>query len=124
MQDYKRSLACALSVGLAFTQAAPFNINDLYDSIHQHVLSPIADIVPASSLKHSQDIIHASSIVSLLPEHEYEDWLSKQTTMAFESIINNIGGYGQGIDDVMRGGVIASPSKDKPDYYYQVCFSL
>lgn len=62
-----------------------------------------------------------SSTVSLVPEQVYESWIASERGIAFESILDNIGGYGEGLNDVMRGAVIASPSKKDPDYYYQVC---
>ncbi|ANB11228.1 glucan 1,4-alpha-glucosidase [Sugiyamaella lignohabitans] len=55
---------------------------------------------------------------SLINEIEYEDWLKTETDLAFDRVISNIGGYGQGLDDVLPGAVIASPSKSKPNYYY------
>lgn len=49
--------------------------------------------------------------------------VKNESEYAFESIIKNIGHYGPGLDDVMPGAVIASPSKTSPNYYYQVCYS-
>lgn len=61
------------------------------------------------------------SIVSLIPRFAYEKWVESESNYAFEAIIRNIGGYGPGLEDVMPGAVIASPSKQNPNYYYQVC---
>lgn len=60
-----------------------------------------------------------SSTVTIIPPEQYERWIEHQTHISFEGIIKNIGGYGPGLEDVMRGAVIASPSKSHPDYYYQ-----
>lgn len=61
----------------------------------------------------------SSSTVTIIPPEQYERWIELETHLAFENIIKNIGSYGPGLDDVMRGAVIASPSKSHPDYYYQ-----
>ncbi|CAR27619.1 hypothetical protein ZYGR_0N01010 [Zygosaccharomyces rouxii] len=49
-------------------------------------------------------------------------WLEEQTSISFEKILENIGD--SDINDlyqqnVAEGAVIASPSKDKPDYFFQ-----
>jgi glucoamylase len=79
--------------------------------------------LPKSPL-HSEKLLQkakslGSSTVTIIPPEQYERWIEHQTHIAFERIINNIGGYGQDLKDVMRGAVIASPSKSHPDYYYQ-----
>lgn len=49
-------------------------------------------------------------------------WLEEQTSISFEKILENIGDsninelYKQ---NVAEGAIIASPSKDRPDYFYQ-----
>lgn len=50
-------------------------------------------------------------------DSELELWLTRQKKVAFESILENIGGIGR--DDVAPGAVIASPSKMMPNYFYQ-----
>lgn len=54
-----------------------------------------------------------------VPYEELERWLVDEAEIAFESIIHNIGGHGDGLDDVLKGIVVASRSKSWPDYYYQ-----
>lgn len=48
-----------------------------------------------------------------------ENWLILQKKISFESILNNIGGVGINDDAVAIGAVIASPSKERPNYFYQ-----
>lgn len=52
---------------------------------------------------------------------DFNEWLSQQRSICFEGIINNIGGISNTLDDkeVAGGAVIASPSKIKPNYFYQ-----
>lgn len=49
----------------------------------------------------------------------FESWLEEQKRFSFDSILENIGGVGFKYNDVAEGAVIASPSKDHPNYYYQ-----
>lgn len=107
--------------GLGFAFDISISTNGWYDSI-QHVIKSVSDQLP-NHKPCNEAKSHISSIISLIPAHQYESWISAETEVAFESIIKNIGGYRVGIDDVMRGAVIASPSKNHPDYYYQVRLS-
>ncbi|KAJ5937058.1 glucan 1-4-alpha-glucosidase [Penicillium verhagenii] len=45
-------------------------------------------------------------------------WLSTETSIALQSILDNIGSAGEYATTVDSGIVIASPSLDSPDYYY------
>lgn len=53
------------------------------------------------------------------PQADFDLWISYQTKFSFESILKNIGGVGLKSDEVAVGAVIASPSRAKPDYFYQ-----
>lgn len=108
-----QAAALLLTSGLVFTTAVPIGINGWYDCI-QNVFKSISDQLPS----HKPKPFLSTSIVSLIPKQEYESWISSERDIAFESIIKNIGGWGQ--DEVMTGAVIASPSKSHPDYFYQV----
>lgn len=95
---------------LPLSSALPISISTFYCSIQQ-VLDTVSDkLRPASS---------DPSVASLIPEQEYESWIDNESDIAFESIIQNIGGYGS-VEGVMAGSVVASPSKQYPDYFYQV----
>lgn len=72
----------------------------------------------------SSDDYKQHSIVSLIPRFAYERWIESEAHYAFEGIIRNTGGYGPGLEDVLPGAVIASPSKHRPNYYYQVSCQL
>lgn len=110
--------ALYLTSGLALASALPISVNDWYNSI-QHVLKSISDQLPKQKPS-TNTTAFISSIISLIPLREYESWISTESEIAFESIVKNIGGYGEGLDEVMRGAVIASPSKSHPNYFYQV----
>ncbi|ODQ81659.1 glycoside hydrolase family 15 protein [Babjeviella inositovora NRRL Y-12698] len=46
-------------------------------------------------------------------------WLEQQRNISFHGILDNIGGLGIKGPDVSVGAVVASPSKNNPDYFYQ-----
>lgn len=50
---------------------------------------------------------------------ELDSWLDLEKEVAFNGILSNIGGIGIHSDEVSHGAVIASPSKVKPNYFYQ-----
>lgn len=54
-------------------------------------------------------------------QSEYEKWLVTQGNTSFQGILNNIGGISEFLEgtEVSEGTVIASPSKNKPNYFYQ-----
>ncbi|ODV82559.1 glycoside hydrolase family 15 protein [[Candida] arabinofermentans NRRL YB-2248] len=56
-----------------------------------------------------------------IPRSDFEGWLQVQEAIAFKGILNNIGGFGgfEESDNVTVGAVIASPSKKRPNYFYQ-----
>lgn len=49
----------------------------------------------------------------------FEDWLVYQEDVCLRSILNNIGGNFTTDKDLLPGVIIASPSKENPNYYYQ-----
>lgn len=69
----------------------------------------------SSSDSNSNDLKHSSS-------ESFDDWLNLQENIAFKSILNNIGGFngGNGLNtEISKGAVIASPSTNRPNYFYQ-----
>lgn len=49
---------------------------------------------------------------------DFESWLQSESVIAFNKLVDNIGGYGTNGDAVINGMPIASPSRLDPDYYY------
>lgn len=122
---YKTHLMLLLTTGVAFTSALPIELERFVDNV-QHKFS-----WPSFSFNHDKQQLSVNeqnkydrySIVSLIPQIDYENWLVNESEYSFDAIIRNIGGYGPGLDDALPGTVIASPSKTHPNYYYQVCIS-
>ncbi|KAK6455736.1 Glucoamylase GLU1 precursor [Scheffersomyces xylosifermentans] len=52
---------------------------------------------------------------------DFETWVVEQKKVSFQGILNNIGGVSEflNVSEVSKGAVIASPSKNKPNYFYQ-----
>lgn len=123
---YLKQASLLLYSGIAVTTAIPLNLGQLLGNLEQTVLR--WQSTDPKTIQDEQIIINTNgtnlydrySIVSLIPREEYEHWLRTESEYAFEAIIRNTGGYGPGLDDVLPGAVIASPSKSHPNYYYQV----
>ncbi|CCE82323.1 Piso0_002043 [Millerozyma farinosa CBS 7064] len=52
---------------------------------------------------------------------DFEDWISSAEKFTFKGILNNIGGVSDVLDEeeVRYGVIIASPSKERPNYFHQ-----
>jgi glucoamylase len=115
---------------IPLTTALPLNLIHYYENLRQSVLNhPFSlptSLWPVSSapklLSTSSHLGFAESVL-LISKDDYERWIERETHMAFESIIQNIGGCYSGPDladgAVTPGAVVASPSKQAPDYFYQ-----
>jgi glucoamylase len=61
--------------------------------------------------------------VPLKPEGEsqasFEQWLKEEEGRALQKLLSNIAPRGSNVQDAAAGSVIASPSKENPNYYYQ-----
>lgn len=59
--------------------------------------------------------------LDIIEQSEYEKWLVTQGNTSFQGILNNIGGISEFLQEkeVSEGAVIASLSKNKPNYFYQ-----
>ncbi|ODV76804.1 glycoside hydrolase family 15 protein [Suhomyces tanzawaensis NRRL Y-17324] len=62
-----------------------------------------------------------SSVQDNIRNNNFETWIIKQKEVSFQGILNNIGGISDFLNEteVAKGAVIASPSKNDPDYFYQ-----
>lgn len=100
----------------------PLNLLQYYDNLKQSILSHPFSLPPTLSQLTFNNYDYTQQSISLISEKDYEYWINHETHVAFESIIQNIGGpYGgpDVADIVMPGAVIASPSKHSPNYFYQ-----
>jgi len=48
-----------------------------------------------------------------------EEWLEKERAIALDKLLANVAPGGRNVQDAAPGSVIASPSKKRPNYYYQ-----
>ncbi|KAF2708815.1 glycoside hydrolase family 15 protein [Pleomassaria siparia CBS 279.74] len=55
----------------------------------------------------------------LLERDVLDDWVKREERVALDRLLKNFAPGGEDLEGVALGSVIASPSRDKPDYYYQ-----
>ena len=48
-----------------------------------------------------------------------DSWLAKEEKTALDNLLANVAPGGRNVPDAIAGSVIASPSKQHPNYYYQ-----
>lgn len=66
-----------------------------------------------------QDKDNEGSVPGLLvSSSEFVDWFEKERAIAFERMMDNVGGYGKEAQGVLDGVPVASPSRENPDYWY------
>lgn len=99
-----------------------FNLIPRVTSVEFDTLSVLLDFSPFQAgswfnFGSQHDSFDSDGFLST--DGELEVWLEKQGKISFESILKNIGGVGIESSNVAKGAVIASPSKVKPNYFYQ-----
>jgi glucoamylase len=53
------------------------------------------------------------------PLSSLDEWLQREEDIAVDSLLANVAPFGRNVPDAAPGSVIASPSKDHPNYYFQ-----
>ncbi|KAF1993046.1 glycoside hydrolase family 15 protein [Amniculicola lignicola CBS 123094] len=61
---------------------------------------------------------HAGEVQKPLRE-SLDGWIEQQERRALEKLLENVAPGGRNVEDVVGGAVIASPSKEHPNYFYQ-----
>ena len=51
-----------------------------------------------------------------------DSWLVREEKIALDKLLANVAPGGRNVDDAAPGSVIASPSKEHPNYFYQCQF--
>lgn len=112
------------------TQALPLCGNPISEITSNWITNPLEffdyqfrsffSLIPKkqSSTKYISTGIESLYNLSEISE-DFDSWLDSEKEIAFQGILANIGGIGITSDDVSPGAVIASPSKFKPNYFYQ-----
>ncbi|KAK6461668.1 Glucoamylase GLU1 precursor [Scheffersomyces coipomensis] len=103
------------------------NINDLVtaettksaSSSISYYQSVLAGYLP--SFFNQENVIELKSDENNDINTDFESWIHRQKDISFQGILNNIGGISSTLSEseVSEGAVIASPSRIKPDYFYQ-----
>lgn len=94
------SVACGLPLWLDW--------NDIQQQFHQIFL--ISTNSKSSIHKELLPLSSSHKTVTLVPYDKFLNWIKVQQSLSFDRILENI---------LPNGAVIASPSKEAPNYYYQ-----
>ncbi|OCL02378.1 glycoside hydrolase family 15 protein, partial [Glonium stellatum] len=57
--------------------------------------------------------------LQLNPQSSLDDWLEREREIALDNLLANVAPGGRNVLDAAPGSVIASPSRQHPNYYYQ-----
>jgi glucoamylase len=75
-----------------------------------------------SNLRHTQSVLRESlqlARTDLGPQSSFNTWLEQEEKIALDKLLRNVAPGGANAPDAAPGTVIASPSKEHPNYYYQ-----
>jgi glucoamylase len=75
-----------------------------------------------SNLRHTQSVLRESlhlEKTGLGPQSSLSTWLEQEEKIALDKLLRNVAPGGDNAPDAAPGTVIASPSKQHPNYYYQ-----
>jgi glucoamylase len=61
----------------------------------------------------------AKEKADLGPQSSFEAWIEEEETIALDKLLSNIAPGGANAKEAAPGSVIASPSKEHPNYFYQ-----
>ncbi|SCU89795.1 LAFA_0E20956g1_1 [Lachancea sp. 'fantastica'] len=104
--------------GLPFTTPTTHNVT-IVDFYGKQQTSPTGN--PGSSY-YQHRIQLKPSIPHTVAREDFNEWLRQQSKISFERVLANIGDTNLNqlhtTDQVAEGAVIASPSKQSPDYFY------
>jgi len=53
------------------------------------------------------------------PQSSFETWLQEEERIALDRLLRNVSPGGSNAPNAVPGTIIASPSREYPDYYYQ-----
>lgn len=98
--------------------ATGFAINSQSLSGLQHYLQKQGRLSP-DTLDFSWSLLPPSRSVESIVPQGLEDWIQGQRNTSFRYILDNIGPNGTNAKETAPGTVLASPSREGPNYYYQ-----
>lgn len=61
---------------------------------------------------------HAQQLQKPL-QNTFDDWVEREEKISLDRLLANVAPGGKNLEGVVEGSVVASPSKKKPDYFYQ-----
>lgn len=72
-------------------------------------LPPISNILSAAYAQQAQKPL----------QDTLDAWIAKEERIALDKLLANIAPVGHNVRDAKAGSVIASPSREEPNYFYQ-----
>lgn len=126
------TIFCLVAVSAIPVSPSPSTLNDLQSYIfvdyYHDLWSNLWKYLFPNKKKYVSDLIIYDGITSIYNSNsnqtttdtiEFDLWIVNQTDISFNGILSNIGGIGIKSEDVSPGCVIASPSKNNPNYFFQ-----
>ena len=75
-------------------------------------ITPIVDLLRFEQAKLQHEPVQ--------PQESLEEWISQEEEIALDRLLANIAPGGSNVGpEAVNGTVVASPSREHPDYYYQ-----
>ena len=92
-----------------------------YLALYAFAFSIPADLLPSQRPIRLREQIAwlAKEKVDLGPQSSLDAWIDEEERIALNKLLANIAPGGANAKDAAPGSVIASPSKEHPNYYYQ-----
>ncbi|KAF2019998.1 glycoside hydrolase family 15 protein [Aaosphaeria arxii CBS 175.79] len=94
-----------LLVAYVVLSASAFSVSN----IHVPFLPSIPGFLKGTGVKRAQQPL----------QDGLNEWIQWEEAKALEKLLDNIAPGGRGLEGVVNGSVIASPSREHPDYFYQ-----
>ena len=73
----------------------------------------------AFSIPPVRNYVSASHTQQMPLQDTLESWIEKEERVALDKLLANVAPGGRNVKDAAKGSVIASPSTDRPNYFYQ-----
>lgn len=90
-----------------------------YLALYVFAFSIPSDLRPSQYTLGEQRERLAKEKVDLGPQSSLDAWIEDESKIALDNLLRNIAPGGANTPDAAGGTVIASPSKNHPNYYYQ-----
>jgi glucoamylase len=95
-----------------------------YLALYAFAFSIPTDLLPSQKPLREQLSSLAKEKAGFGPQSSLDAWIDEEASIALDNLLKNIAPGGAHAPDAAPGSVIASPSKERPNYYYQCTCDL